>query len=310
MTCYIENQRRQYEIHYGWWGSNPALTYAYFYCNEKDNPDGDQICIDEDGDETGTIAYSWDDLGTFWTNHYVVFCPVFFRPESKSLKEQTEYANGRPSVQRNMNDWFETRAITVFHETMHWKNTVSVPRCDLDPEIYEPSEVVALAKRDEAAARINAESYAQAAMAIYLQKTFHLDSPPTPDGRVTPRGRVVTLSKAPNGFVRPVSLDSPTFKPTGANVVSLSSVGDLGGGLKRECQAGVWADRQQCYAFCYDGRCNPHPDPNNKSATCQCSGFTCKNGSYKDFDECHDNCYRGICMESAGIPGVTCSQCP
>lgn len=128
-----------------------------------------------------------------------------------------------------MDEWFETRAITLFHETYHWENTVSMPKCNLRPEIYDPQSVVKLAKDNEKNAHINAESWAQAAMAIYLQKTFNLNSPPTPASVANPdtSARSLFLDSAPPGFVRPVSIDSLTFSPSGPNITRLGDVGPL-----------------------------------------------------------------------------------
>lgn len=211
-------------IHYGYTGDAPRFTYAYFYCHEEDLKGAD-ICKNTED----TYAYTWDDLGIFWSNHYVVFCPKFFADSSPSLKNRTDYANGRPYVQTTMDEWFNTRTITLFHETYHWKNTVSVPKCYLEDEVYTPQEVVKLAKENEKDAHINAESWAQSAMAIYLQKTFGLNKPPTPASVRNPAlsTRSRSLQSAPPGFVRPVSIDSQTFNPSGPNIIRLGDVGPL-----------------------------------------------------------------------------------
>ncbi|OCK75263.1 hypothetical protein K432DRAFT_260211, partial [Lepidopterella palustris CBS 459.81] len=89
--------------------------------------------------------------------------------------------------------------------------------------------VVRLAKDNENDAHINAESWAQAAMAVYLQKTFNLKSPPTPASVANPdiSARSLFLDSAPPGFVQPVSIDSPTFNPSGSNIIRLGDVGPL-----------------------------------------------------------------------------------
>ena len=55
------------------------------------------------------------------------------------------------------------------------------PPCDRDPEAYKPRQVVSLAKWENTkGARLNAESWTQSAMAMYVQRTFNLEKPPVP----------------------------------------------------------------------------------------------------------------------------------
>lgn len=54
------------------------------------------------------------------------------------------------------------------------------------PEIYDAQAVVKLAKEENVAgSKINAEPWAEAATAIYVQQTFSLSVPPIPQQRVT-----------------------------------------------------------------------------------------------------------------------------
>ncbi|KAL4916199.1 glycoside hydrolase superfamily [Aspergillus aurantiobrunneus] len=218
------NIERQYKLHYSGWGSEPLWTYGYFYCDSQNKK------YDTCKNNPKVNAYTWDDLGWTWSAHKVVFCKNFFNDNIfKSLEGRVEEANGDPEMQRTMSrQWRAVRARTLLHETYHWKNTVSQPKCDLRPEVYNPGDVVALARNDEGKAGINAESYAQAAMAIYLQKTFHLDSPPEPYQVSEEDEDDLDLEYSiVNDMPTPVPLDAEEFKPDNStgNLRRLSDYG-------------------------------------------------------------------------------------
>ncbi len=237
LNLQAENTRNQYYVHHGGFFNSPALTYAYFYCHEEDLPSDKKKRKNECGENT--TAFTFDDPGFFWTAHYVVFCPTFFGKRMTSLRARTDEANGDPEMQRTINIWRATRARSLFHETYHWAKTVSDPKCNLQPERYQPLRVVELAATDFKKSVINAESWAQAAMAIHLQKTFGLISPPVPEGyrgsEQTSDAAIVDanaleekfLDKQPEGFIPPVRTDSPTFDPDMENVVQLGTLGPL-----------------------------------------------------------------------------------
>jgi hypothetical protein len=107
-----------------------------------------------------------------------------------------------------------------------WTPTVSDPHCG--DYAYQPINVTTLAKYNESAARINAESYAQAAMAIYVQSKFDLLQPPVPEqGEPLYDLAEIELDAPPDGWVSPVSVESPTFNPAGPGIQSLSDIGNL-----------------------------------------------------------------------------------
>lgn len=165
---------------------------------------------------------TWNKIGWFWTTHYVILCPSWWNfTETSSLAELTRAADGEIKLQRTMEYWKPNRARSLHHETFHWEDTVSVPKClDLD---YEPQEICDTAYYyGTEESRWNAESFSLAALAIYVQKTFHLDSPPTPFGVPyvpLPNGPTSktdmdgndSLSSEPVGWVSPVSMDSKNF---------------------------------------------------------------------------------------------------
>jgi hypothetical protein len=135
-----------------------------------------------------------------------------------------------------MENWRPVRARTMLHETYHWANTVSVPRCqDL---AYSPLDVCDIAyHKGTDTARLNAESFAIANMAIYVMKTWGHDSPPTPNGVPYPPGPASesgitwldnVLDTPPSFWVRPVSIESVDFTwDPSLGAVSLSTYGQL-----------------------------------------------------------------------------------
>jgi hypothetical protein len=139
-------------------------------------------------------------------------------------------------MQTTMDYWRPVRARSIFHETYHWGTTVSNPRC-LD-YAYKPLAITNLAVSDQTKSATNAESWAQAAMAIYLQKTFHLSDPPLPEGYRS--GTASTIDGAdlvemlfeapPDGCDPPVLNTSPTYSPDMTNVIMMESIGSLTAG--------------------------------------------------------------------------------
>lgn len=229
----VENINRQQAIHQ----NAPLFTYGYFYCDESKLPTKYQKPKPECGEST--TAYTFDDLGTIWSAHYVVFCPTFFGDRMASLAQRVQEGKNSPSLQGVMNPWRAARARSLFHETYHWGTTVSRPKCNRRPEVYQPKDVVDLATNENTnGAKINAESWAQAAMAMYLQQTFNLASPPVPkeyapaniqnDSSVMAidNGDLeeIFLDQMPDWFAPPVEQGAPDFKPDMTDVVQLSSI--------------------------------------------------------------------------------------
>lgn len=135
-----------------------------------------------------------------------------------------------------------TRAAAIFHETYHWCGTVSQPPANHYPETYKPEEVVLLAAQENTeGARLNAESWAQAAMAMFVQQTFNLDLPPVPKGSVSAEVqshlsilgisnqtlKSIVLNQMPDWFAPPVVQGAPEFKPDMVHVVQLSSIDEV-----------------------------------------------------------------------------------
>jgi hypothetical protein len=182
LQCDVGNVRRQDGIHGGLDSEKPIRTYGNFYCDERKAPRGingspRRKCADK----PLTVAYSWDDPGVVWSAHHTVLSPRFFSPERLSLKGAVDRIRVISRLQTIMEGWVNTRAGTIFHETYHWDYTVSRPTCDRLPEDYAPIDVYRLTlEHGTETAKLNAESWTQAALAIYAQKTFNLPSPPPP----------------------------------------------------------------------------------------------------------------------------------
>ncbi|KAJ5290836.1 hypothetical protein N7478_000087 [Penicillium angulare] len=243
-----------------------------------------------------------------------------------SLTEKVEVADGDPEMQRTMDYWRPVRAQTMYHETYHWKNTVSDPRCR--DHTYQAEDVVDLAVKDQTKASNNAEYYTQAAMAIYLQQVFHLSSPPTPEGYGTSSNSSVSiagteiletyLDDPPRWWQAPVANTPKAFKPDMTDITMMSGVGFLTAiGPFASCVDGLYEDMEQCMVFC--SRDNSSCDQSSSNSTIVCSGFVielttpvCKEGSYSGFDECDAHCSGGSCFENAGESGihVQCEDCP
>jgi hypothetical protein len=265
LTVKTVNIEREYLIHWGWRIIQPPNTaYVYFYCREEDIPDKQKedplwqpmctvccchsedvfICAslapwltplasqDKNGNPTDNTAYAFNDIGLIWQAHYVVFCPQFFSNQLTSLATKVLTAQGDIYMQETIDYWRPIRARTMFHETYHWEYTVSEPLA-ID-YAYDPQAIVDLAISDEEEAAENAESFALAAMAIYLQKTFNLPEPPKPKGsRGTIAGanlREVHLASPPPGWKRPVAADAAQFRPDMTGVKMLEQAGPLNSG--------------------------------------------------------------------------------
>lgn len=225
-----ENIIRQQAIH----EDAPLFTYGYFYCNEDDLPTKKKPSDPECG--PSTTAWTFDDLGTIWSAHYVVFCPTFWGDRMASLAQRVQEGKDNSELQGFMDPWRSARARALFHETYHWGTTVSQPKCNLRPEKYTPKDVVDLARKDNTEkAKMNAESWAQAAMAMYLQQTFNLKSPPVPrpEDKNSESGLMSAdngpleegfLDEMPDWFAPPVVQGAPKFEPDMANAVQLSGI--------------------------------------------------------------------------------------
>ncbi|KAL2038570.1 hypothetical protein N7G274_008618 [Stereocaulon virgatum] len=213
------NVLRQRGIHYTDEKWSPKWSYAYFYCNEGDvpkKPEKPKVpqCNKPTQPDKKVGAYTFSDDGTLlWNAKYVVLCPRFFEDEITTLEAKVEQAKNDPDMQKTMSDlWRKIKARVVFHESYHWgKEEVSDPRCNLKPEVYNARKVMELASEENVkVARLNAESWAQAAMATYLQQTFNLSSPPKP------------ASQRPGflkpGFKRPAPVDATNDNDNSADL--------------------------------------------------------------------------------------------
>ena len=160
-----KNMVRSFGIHSD---NAPQHDYIYWYC------------YDYSGECTeGVQAYSWDEEGLFWSNHYTVFCDPFF--DRMSLDDQMKkYANDKHE-QKVMENFHLSRAQIMFHETWHYKYLVSDPRAK--HYAYQAQKVWNQAKDPTKGtnwAYVNADSYALDGVAIYVQQYYKSSMPPVP----------------------------------------------------------------------------------------------------------------------------------
>ena len=241
-----KNILRQQGIHTtspdGW---SPYWSYAYIYCDESQVPAKDgkpkkPQCNSPNNPGKKVMAYTFPDDGSIfgWNAKYVVLCPRFFEDDILSLADQVAAAKKNTGLQKIMDPWRKVKARSLFHETYHWGPAeVSDPIANRVPEIYDAQAVVNLANQENVAgSKTNAESWAQAAMAIYIQQTFSLSNPPVPQQQASADIQALFsnttfvddieeqfFDSAPDWFNPPVANDSSTFSPDLANVEQISS---------------------------------------------------------------------------------------
>ncbi len=243
---------------------SPFWSYAYFYCDESKLPKKFEpeksYCDSPSQPGKKVVAYTFSDDGRLsWNAKYVVFCPRFFDPDIVSLSDQVASALKHPALKKVIDPWRKVRASVMVHETYHWGPAeVSDPRCDRKPEIYDPAGVVELASTENVAgSRTNgtiysplfsftfycqdlhyliAESWAEAAVAIYMQQAFNLPDPPVPmmlaaaDDQATLKDTFVddietqSFDQPPNGFGPPAALDMPPYSPSMNNVEQINVI--------------------------------------------------------------------------------------
>lgn len=231
-----QNINRQQGIHTTSQDWSPYWSYAYIYCDESQVPSKPKKpktaeCNNPTQPDKSVAAYTFPDDGTIfgWNAKYVVLCPRFFDADILTLEQQTNKARSNTSLQTTIDSWRRVKARSLFHETYHWGPAeVSNPRCNLKPEIYDPKKVTSLATNENVAgSRINAESWALAAVACYVQQTFNLKNPPAPEASST--ADVIDdieehfFDTAPDWFQSPVSLDASSYAPVNASDPSSAS---------------------------------------------------------------------------------------
>lgn len=144
----------------------PEHDYIYWYCYDYSG-----LCTE------GVYAYSWDEEGLVWSNHYTVFCGLFFARMSLS-DNMKKYANDK-NEQKVMENFQLNRAQVMFHETWHYKYLVSDPRAK--DYAYQAQKTWKLAKdKGTNWAYVNAYSYALDGLAIYVQQYYKSSMSPVP----------------------------------------------------------------------------------------------------------------------------------
>ena len=152
------NILRQQGIHTDSREWSPWWSYAYIYCDEsqvpnKPNKPKKAQCSRPRYPERKVTAYTFPDDGTVfgWNAKYVVLCPRFFEDDVLSLADQVTAARKNDTLQKVIDPWRKVKARIIFHETYHWSPEVSKPRCDRKREVYDPAEIVQIAKEENVA---------------------------------------------------------------------------------------------------------------------------------------------------------------
>lgn len=144
----------------------PKHDYIYIYCT-----DPAMLC------EPTHVGHAWSSTGTFWSNHYLVTCNFWF--DAPTLDQQIERYGHEPYEQKVMENFHLTRDVTIFHLAMKFKRLATYPVA---------SEITSHALRDwnlakkygAEATRLNADSYAMDATAIYVQQQYKNNMSPIP----------------------------------------------------------------------------------------------------------------------------------
>lgn len=139
---------------------------------------------------TGTYAWTWNDPGKIWTDHYMTFCPLFFN--SPSLSSDVQKGQNDKNAAKFLDGFDTNRGATFFHESFHLDWTVGNPSIVDNPDgwdqpgVYGPGMTADWAeKRNAAATMLIAESYTMAGLAIYYRDTLGLSDFPKPKGRAS-----------------------------------------------------------------------------------------------------------------------------
>ena len=101
-------------------GNAPRSTYLYFYCYDWYR----NSCAEH----PNWAGYTHSFIGTFWTNHYITFCDLYFTKPTlmDTIRSVSKMRN--PAAERNiLENFYENRATILYHETYHLKDTVVQP---------------------------------------------------------------------------------------------------------------------------------------------------------------------------------------
>ncbi|KJZ77005.1 hypothetical protein HIM_03326 [Hirsutella minnesotensis 3608] len=179
------NFERQYAAHYG---GNRAIDgiYSYYYCDQKALPAKVQEkitgskCRYNSRKARGQAAVTWNDPGRFWSNVYILLCPVFLgtepgAPAMATLQTMKYDGDAWDEVRKTIDRWGNTvRGVTLYHETAHWE-LLSWPAC-LGNEEYNPHIIASKALyggREGYEFNIrNAHSWALSATAMWMMKRW------------------------------------------------------------------------------------------------------------------------------------------
>ena len=98
----------------------PRSTYLYFYCYDWYQ----SYCTNY----PSTAGYTHNYIGTFWTNHYITLCDLYFTKPTLMDTIRTVSAMPNSAAEKNiLENFYINRATILYHETYHLKDTVVQP---------------------------------------------------------------------------------------------------------------------------------------------------------------------------------------
>ncbi|KAF6234441.1 hypothetical protein HO173_007474 [Letharia columbiana] len=177
------------------WPRNQRL---FVFCSEP------MIFVENGGMCGEALAYAFNINGTYYDNHYVVFCPPYYELQTlyKTLSITDAFPLERLLV-TSANDFDENQGEIYFHESLHFADLttpVNHPIHDNngnEPDIYGPYDVAMEAESKNTAACLHiADAYTHAAAAILIQQRYNLADPPKPRKSVFQRN----LGSQANGW--------------------------------------------------------------------------------------------------------------
>lgn len=151
------------------------------------------------------IAYAFNVNGTYYDNHYVVFCPPYY--ELPSLYETLSSTDALPAkslLTAPAEAFVENQGEVYFHESLHFADLTTPVNHPIDDsngnesKKYGPYEVAREAKSENTAASLHiADAYVCAAAAIFAQQRYNLADPPK-SWRTLPQRNLVLRASGRN----------------------------------------------------------------------------------------------------------------
>ncbi|KJZ69269.1 hypothetical protein HIM_11343 [Hirsutella minnesotensis 3608] len=199
------NFENHYFIHHGGWRSK-SFIHVTFYCDKaalpaeaqekiKGNPN---VCRWSPTKRWGTTARTFRFPGTFYSNYYILLCPMFLGTQKgagqmTSLTAITDEAKAYKPLRTHIDRWSTSvRAVTIYHEVSHFQD-VSWPFCNAN-ELYATEKIAANAihggQQGYDFNLRNAHTWALSATAMYMMQQWSDVDVPMPNKPIPDRAPV------------------------------------------------------------------------------------------------------------------------